>query len=54
VLSVDEVLARIEGITRADVLAVARELAQAPRTLSAVGPFDEQDFESHQAALAAQ
>ena len=40
VLTVDEVLARIDGIDKADVLAVAGELAQAPRTLTAVGPFD--------------
>jgi predicted Zn-dependent peptidase len=53
VLTVDEVLARIEGIGRDDVLAVAQELVQAPRTLSAVGPFDARDFESHQPALAA-
>jgi predicted Zn-dependent peptidase len=53
VLTVDEVLARIDGIERADVLAVAQELAQAPRTLTAVGPFDESHFESHQPALAA-
>jgi len=53
VLTVDEVLARIDGTERADVLAVAQELAQAPRTLTAVGPFDESHFESHQPALAA-
>jgi predicted Zn-dependent peptidase len=54
VLSVDEVLRHIDGIERADVLEVAAELARSPRTLTAVGPFDERDFESHQAALAAQ
>ena len=53
VLTVDEVLARIDGIGKADVLAVAAELAQAPRTLTAVGPFDEHHFESHRPALAA-
>ena len=53
VLTVDEVLARIDGIEKADVLAVAQELAHAPRTLTAVGPFDESHFESHQPALAA-
>ena len=51
VLPVDEVLARIDGIDRADVLEVAAELARSPRTLAAVGPFGERDFESHQAAL---
>ena len=32
---------------------MAAELATAPRTLSAVGPFDARDFESHLPALAA-
>ena len=53
VLSVDEVLARIDGVGKADVLAVAAELVQAPRTLTAVGPFDQHHFESHRPALAA-
>ncbi|HEX4433443.1 MAG TPA: pitrilysin family protein [Acidimicrobiales bacterium] len=53
VLSVDEVLAHIEGIERKDVLEVAAELVGSPRTLTAVGPFDARDFESHQPALAA-
>jgi predicted Zn-dependent peptidase len=53
VLAVDEVLARIDGIERADVLEVAAEVARSPRTLTAVGPFDERDFESHQPALVA-
>jgi len=35
------------------VLEVAAELARSPRTLTAVGPFDERDFESHQPALVA-
>ncbi len=53
VLAVDEVLARIDRIERADVLEVAAALVESPRTLSAVGPFDGRDFESHQPALAA-
>ena len=53
VLTVDEVLARIDAIDRADVLEVAAELARSPRTLTAVGPFDARDFDSHQAALVA-
>ncbi len=53
VLSVDEVLAHVERVERPDVVEVARELVRSPRTLSAVGPFDERDFESHQPALAA-
>ena len=53
VLSVDEVLARIDGIERAHVLDVAAELVRSPRTMSAVGPFDGRDFESHLPAMAA-
>ena len=53
VLSVDEVLARIDGVDLDQVRDVAVELATAPRTMSAVGPFDERDFESHLPALAA-
>jgi predicted Zn-dependent peptidase len=53
VLTVDEVLARIEGVDRAQVLDVAAQLALAPRTMSAVGPFDEDTFESHLPAMAA-
>jgi len=53
VLTVDEVLARIDAVDRSQVLDVAAELAQAPRTLSAVGPFDAEVFESHLPALAA-
>jgi predicted Zn-dependent peptidase len=53
VLTVDEVLARIDGIGRDDVLEVAADLVRVPRTLSAVGPFDGHDFESHLPAMAA-
>ena len=53
VLSVDEILARIDAVDGARVLDVAVEVAQSPRALSAVGPFDERDFESHLPALAA-
>jgi hypothetical protein len=47
------VLARIDGIGRDDVLEVAADLVRVPRTLSAVGPFDGHDFESHLPAMAA-
>ncbi len=53
VLSVDQVLARIDGVDREHVRDVATQLAGAPRTMSAVGPFDEHDFESHLPAMAA-
>ncbi len=44
VLAVDELLARIEEVTTDAVQEVAVELASAPRTLAAVGPFDEADL----------
>ncbi|HEX3333156.1 MAG TPA: pitrilysin family protein [Acidimicrobiales bacterium] len=53
VLSVDEVLEKIETVDRAQVLDVAAQLAQAPRTVSAVGPFDEDGFQSLLPAMAA-
>ena len=45
VLSVDQVLARIESVTLESVHEVATELAGARWTLSAVGPFDAGDFD---------
>jgi len=53
VLAVDELLARIDRIERADVLDVAAALVESPRTLTAVGPFDGHAFESHRPALVA-
>jgi predicted Zn-dependent peptidase len=50
--TIDEVLARIEAVDRDQVLARAQELVEAPRTLSAVGPFDEDAFADHVASLA--
>jgi predicted Zn-dependent peptidase len=52
VQKIDEVLARIEAVDRDQVLARAQELVEAPRTLSAVGPFDEDAFADHVASLA--
>ncbi len=46
VLSVDEVLDRVEALTLDDVHAAARELTASPRTLSVVGPFDESEFDA--------
>jgi predicted Zn-dependent peptidase len=54
VQSIDQVLARVEAVTAEDVLAEAVEVARAPRTLSAVGPFDEDAFDDHVVAMAAQ
>ena len=50
--TVDEVLARIEGVGRDEVLAAARELVEAPRILSVVGPFDDDAFAAHVPTLA--
>ena len=53
VLPVDEVLGRIDRVDLAQVREAAGHLAEAPRALSAVGPFGEEDFESHLPAMAA-
>jgi len=45
VLSVDEVLGRVDAVSLEDVHAAAQELAAAPRTLSVVGPFDGSEFD---------
>jgi predicted Zn-dependent peptidase len=52
VQKIDQVLARVEAVGRDEVLARAQELVEAPRTLSAVGPFDEDVFADHVASLA--
>ncbi len=54
VQSVDDVLAHIEAVGLEEVLAVANEVALAPRTLSAVGPFDPDAFDEHLATSRAQ
>jgi len=46
VLTVDEVLARVEALDRDDVHEAARAVDAAPRTLSVVGPFDASDFDA--------
>ena len=38
---IDESLARVRAVTREDVRALARELADRPRTVTVVGPFDQ-------------
>jgi predicted Zn-dependent peptidase len=45
VLDVDDLLARVDAVTVDDVARVAGKLADEPRTLSVVGPFDRQNFE---------
>ena len=54
VQQIDEVLAHVDAVTPEDVLARAQELHREARTLSAVGPFDEEDFDRHLVAMAAQ
>jgi predicted Zn-dependent peptidase len=44
VATVDELLAKVDAVTRDDVLDVAAELLTAPRCLTVVGPFAEADF----------
>jgi len=46
ILTVDDVLARVEALTLEDVHEAARAVVAAPRTLSVVGPFDEADFDA--------
>ncbi|HVC15393.1 MAG TPA: pitrilysin family protein [Acidimicrobiales bacterium] len=45
VWTIDEVLARIHAVDADAVQAAARSLAEAPRTLAAVGPFDADAFD---------
>jgi predicted Zn-dependent peptidase len=52
VRQIDQVLAHFEEVGPDEVMARARELVEAPRTLSAVGPFDEGAFDDHVASLA--
>ncbi|MGD0882873.1 MAG: pitrilysin family protein [Acidimicrobiales bacterium] len=51
VLSVDEVLSRVEALTAEDIHRAALDLVASPRTLSVVGPFDESDFDTDALAL---
>jgi predicted Zn-dependent peptidase len=46
VLSVDDVLARVQALTLEEVHAAATKLVSAPRTLSVVGPFDGSEFDT--------
>ena len=42
-LDLDESLERIRKVTAAEVQDLARELAKAPRTITVVGPFEENE-----------
>ena len=44
VLTVDELLARIDAVTVDQVGAVAKRVLDAPRTTAVLGPFGEGDF----------
>jgi predicted Zn-dependent peptidase len=44
ILSVDELLARVDAVTAADVNALAAELLKEPMSLAVVGPFGQDDF----------
>ena len=52
VRTVEETLARIEGVERDDVQAAARDLLGAPRSLAVVGPFDPDAFDPASLGLA--
>jgi predicted Zn-dependent peptidase len=45
VIGVDEVLARVDAVTSADVAAIAADVLDRPRCLTVVGPFGEHDFD---------
>jgi predicted Zn-dependent peptidase len=45
VMSVEELIAKVEAVTVDDVHAVARRVLTGPRTLAVVGPFDPEDFD---------
>ncbi len=46
-LSVGERLAKVEAVTREDVVAVARTLLRGPKVIGAVGPFDQAELEPY-------
>ncbi|MEV0969433.1 M16 family metallopeptidase [Microtetraspora glauca] len=43
-MSVDEVLTRIEGVTPDDINAVAQDILNRPLTLAVIGPYADKDF----------
>jgi predicted Zn-dependent peptidase len=44
VMTVDELVARTEAVTAADVRRVIEKVVGGPRTLAVIGPFDEDAF----------
>ena len=45
ILTVDQILGRVEALTLEEIHAAAEELVAAPMSLSVVGPFGESDFD---------
>ncbi|MFJ2030949.1 M16 family metallopeptidase [Streptosporangium sp. NPDC087985] len=43
-LSVDDVLARIEAVTPEEITEVARDILNRPMTLAVIGPYEDKDF----------
>jgi predicted Zn-dependent peptidase len=43
-LSVDDLLCRIDAVTSEDVRSVAAEVLANPASLAVIGPFDDHDF----------
>jgi len=43
-LSVDDILARVDAVTPDDIRAIAAEVLDAPRSLAVIGPFADHDF----------
>jgi predicted Zn-dependent peptidase len=44
ILSVDDLLARIDAVTPDDIRAVAAQVLTNPASLAVIGPFDDHDF----------
>jgi predicted Zn-dependent peptidase len=47
VITLDEVLDRIDAVTADDARAVAEEVLTRPRSLTVIGPFDDNDFDRY-------
>ena len=46
-ISISEHIARVDEVTRDDVVAVAQALLSGPRVIGAVGPFEKANLESY-------
>lgn len=45
-MTVDEVLGRIEAVTSEEIAAVAEDILNRPLTLAVIGPYSDKDFGS--------